>query len=61
MLWRTEAVMVSWQKDGYFFWRTRNFKEVYFKDESNETKIWETVQVTIKELDRYVLKWDLVK
>ena len=61
MLWRTEAVMVSWQKDGYFFWRTRNFKEVYFKDESNEINIGETVHVKIQELDRYVLKWELVK
>jgi hypothetical protein len=59
MIWRTEDVLVSWKKDWYFFWRTRNFKEVYFKDESEKVEIWDTVSVSITELDRYVLKWEI--
>jgi hypothetical protein len=58
MLGKTEKVLVAWKKNGYFYWRTRNFKEVFFKWEN--TKIWDLVNVLIKELDKYVLKWKLV-
>lgn len=60
MLWNIEEVLVSWQKDEYFFWRTRNFKEVYFEvPEWREVKIWDLVKVKLTELDRYVIKWEL--
>ncbi len=69
MLGRIEEVLISWQKDEYFYWRTRNFKEVFFecKDISEKNllkkidiKIWDIVKVKITELDRYVLKWKLI-
>lgn len=59
MLWKTEEVLISWEKDSQFFWRTRNFKEIYFS-KSEWLKIWYIVKVKILELDKYVLKWELV-
>ena len=62
MLWTVEDVLVSGQKDEYFFWRTRNFKEVYFTvPEGKEVKIWDLSKVKLEELDRYVIKWSLVE
>jgi tRNA A37 methylthiotransferase MiaB len=61
MLGRTEEIMISGNKDGYSFWRTRNFKEVYIKDELINHKPGDLVMVKITELDRYVLKWELEK
>lgn len=58
MIWKIEKVLVCWQKDEYFFWRTRNFKEVYFLWEN--IMIWDLVDVKIEELDRYVLKWKII-
>lgn len=60
MLGREEEVLISWEKDNYFFGRTRNFKEVYFPVSTNLT-IWDLVIVKITELDKYVLKWELIK
>ena len=58
MLGKIEEVLISWEKDWEFIWRTRNFKEVRFikKDGIN---IWDIVKVKIVELDRYVLKWEM--
>ena len=61
MLWRVEEIMITWNKDWYSFWRTRNFKEVYIIDELIDHKSGDLVKVKITELDRYVLKWELVK
>lgn len=61
MLWREEEIMISGNKDWYSFWRTRNFKEVYIKDELISQKPGDLVKVKITELDRYVLKWELIK
>ena len=61
MLWTIEEVLVSGQKDEFFFWRTRNFKEIYFEANENEVKIWDLVKVKLTELDRYVIKWSLVE
>ena len=62
MLWTVEDVLVSGQKDEFFFWRTRNFKEVYFTvPEWKEVKIWDLSKVKLTELDRYVIKWSLVE
>lgn len=58
MLWKIEEILISWQKDEYFFGRTRNFKEVYFI--ADNVSIWDIVNVKIIELDRYVLKWEIV-
>ena len=61
MLWTIEEVLVSGQKDEFFFWRTRNFKEIYFEANENEVKIWDLVKVKLTGLDRYVIKWSLVE
>lgn len=61
MLWNIEEVLVSGQKDEYFFGRTRNFKEIYFEvPEAREVKVWDLVRVKLEELDRYVIKWKLI-
>jgi tRNA A37 methylthiotransferase MiaB len=60
MLWKIEEVLISWEKDWEFIWRTRNFKEVRFK-EIEWVSIWDLVKVKIIELDRYILKWELIK
>lgn len=57
IIWNIEEVLVSWIKDDYFCWRTRNFKEVYFKWEW--IKVWDLVKVKILSSDRYVLNWEL--
>ena len=59
MLNKVEEVLISWEKDDKFFWRTRNFKEVYF-EKQDWINIWDIVKVKIKELDKYVLLWELV-
>jgi hypothetical protein len=61
MLWKEEIIMITWNKDSFSFWRTRNFKEVYIKDELISHKPWDLVNVKITELDRYVLKWEVAK
>ncbi|MDD3793999.1 MAG: MiaB/RimO family radical SAM methylthiotransferase [Candidatus Gracilibacteria bacterium] len=58
MLGKVEEVLVSGQKDEYFFGRTRNFKEVYFI--ADNVTIGDIVNVEIIELDRYVLKGKIV-
>jgi len=58
MLWKTEEVLISWKKDWYYFGRTRNFKEVYFKWENIE--IWDLIKVKITELDDFVLRGEIV-
>ncbi len=59
MLWKIEEILISWKKEWQFFGRTRNFKEVFFKMEPS-LKIWDIVKVKITDLDKYVLKWELV-
>ena len=57
MLGKNYEVLISWFKDGQFFGRTRNFKEVFFEwSKKNTIKIWDIVEVEVWELDRYVLK-----
>ena len=60
MLGRVEEILISWKKDWYHFGRTRNFKEVYFKDLEEKVNIWEIVKIKITELDNFVLKGELV-
>lgn len=55
MLGRSEEVLISWEKGDYYFWRTRNFKEVFF-EKSDTYKIGDLAPITIMEMDRYVLK-----
>jgi len=59
MLWNIEKVFVIWKKDEYFYGRTRNFKEVFF-DWPDSIKSWDSVNIRLKELDRYVIKWELI-
>ena len=60
MLNKVEEVLISWEKEWEFIWRTRNFKEVRFKWKE-WTNIWDIVNVKILELDRYILKWEMIK
>lgn len=60
MLDMTEKVLVYWKKDWQYYWRTRNFKEVYFKW-SNIINIWDILNVKLNSLDRYIIKWELIK
>lgn len=59
MLGREEEILVSWEKDEYFFGRTRNFKEVFFPKQE-WVQIWDIVQVKILKIDDWVLKWEIV-
>ena len=56
MLWREEEILISWEKDEQFFWRTRNFKEVFFP-KNHHNKVWDIVKVKINALDKFVLLW----
>jgi tRNA A37 methylthiotransferase MiaB len=69
MIWKVEEVLISWKKEWQFFGRTRNFKEVFFSPYPNsllkgegkeDVKIWDIVKVKITELDKYVLKGELI-
>lgn len=59
MLNREEEVLISWEKDGIFFWRTRNFKEVRFP-KKEWINIWDIVKVKINKLDKYVLNGNII-
>jgi len=59
MLNKVEEILISWEKDWYLIWRTRNFKEVRFKKEV-WVNIWNLVKVKIIKLDRYVLIWKMI-
>ena len=58
MLDRVEEILVSGEKEWKFFGRTRNFKEIYFP-KKDWIKIWDIVKVKLKELDRYIIKWEI--
>lgn len=60
MIWRTELVLISWIKNWEYFWRTRNFKEIFFTSEKN-LNIWDLVKVKLLELDSFVIKWKKVE
>jgi tRNA A37 methylthiotransferase MiaB len=59
MLWKQEKILIYWKKDEYFYGRTRNFKEVFFES-NNNLKTWDIVNVKLVELDRYVIKGEIV-
>lgn len=59
MLGREEEILVSWEKDEYFFGRTRNFKEVFF-EKKDGVLIWDIVKVKITWIDAWVLNWEIV-
>lgn len=59
MLWREEDILISWEKDGDFFGRTRNFKEVFFPKKEG-VNIWDLTKVRITGLDGWTLKWENV-
>ncbi len=57
MIWTIQEVLVAWEKDWKKFWRTRNFKEVFFDWDNINT--WDLVNVKITDIDRYVLNWTI--
>ncbi len=59
MLGKVEEVLITGKKDGEFFGRTRNFKEVYFKCDEENTKIWDIKKVQLQEVDRYIIRGSL--
>jgi len=59
MLNKKEEILISWEKDWYFYGRTRNFKEVFLKKD-NKIKIWDLIKIQITDLDKYVLKWKII-
>ena len=60
MIGKEEEILISWKKDWYFFWRTRNFKEVFFKDLEEKRQIWDIIKVKITDLDWFVLRGEIV-
>lgn len=59
MIWRVEEILISWIKDDQFYWRTRNFKEVFFPI-LEWFDIWDIVKVRITWVQDWVLVWELV-
>ena len=59
MIWKIYEVLISWKKDWKLFWRTRNFKEIYFEDKNN-IKIGNLIKVKIKNIDKYRINWELI-
>lgn len=58
MIWKIEKILISWEKDWEFFWRTRNFKEVYF-DKIDNIYVWSIVKIKVTRLDKWTLKWEI--
>lgn len=56
MLWKVEKILINWEKDWFYFWRTRNYKEVYFSSESI-LKIWDLVDVKLEKVDNFIIRW----
>ncbi|MFA5916814.1 MAG: MiaB/RimO family radical SAM methylthiotransferase [Candidatus Gracilibacteria bacterium] len=59
MIGREEYLLIYGEKDGQFFGRTRNFKEVFVEKQS-DFKIGDLVKVKITKLDRWVLKGEII-
>ncbi len=59
MMGREEDILISWEKDEYFFGRTRNFKEVFF-EKKDGVKIGDIVKIKITWIDAWVLNWEIV-
>lgn len=59
MIGREEEVLINWKKDNQFFWRTRNFKEVFF-EKDNRYKVWDLVKVKIEKIDKWVLRGKII-
>lgn len=59
MIWKIEELMITDKKWSEFRWRTRNFKEIVF-NWLDELKIWDLIKIKITELDKWVLKWEMI-
>lgn len=59
MIWHVFEVLVSWEKDSKIFWRTRNFKEVFFDKKENISN-WDIVKVRITWIDNWVLNGEVL-
>lgn len=53
-----EEILISWEKDWQFYWRTRNFKEVFF-EKKDWVKIGDIVKVKITWVNGWVLNWKI--
>lgn len=60
MIGREEDILITGERDNQFFWRTRNFKEVFFEKTSDETVVGDVVKVKIQEIDKWVLRGERV-
>ena len=69
MIWNTFEVLISWEKDGKFFGRTRNFKEVFFEKPPLNSpliggtwggyKVWDIVKVKITWVESWILNGEV--
>lgn len=59
MIWRVEEILISWEKDWKYFWRTRNFKEVFF-DKIDNINVWDIVRVEITWINKWVLEGEII-
>lgn len=60
LIWTTQEVLVQGiSKSWKMYWRTRNFKEVYF-DNNPEISIWDIVTVKIDWLNKWVLEGSII-
>lgn len=59
MLGKIEEVLIWWEKEEQFYWRTRNFKEVFFNKKIWKN-VWDIVKVKIISLNKYVLLGELI-
>jgi len=69
MIWKIEEILISWEKEWQFFWRTRNFKEVFFSKHILNSSliggpwrvynIWDIVKVKITWINDWVLIWEI--
>ncbi|MDD5770096.1 MAG: MiaB/RimO family radical SAM methylthiotransferase [Candidatus Gracilibacteria bacterium] len=59
MIGKVGEILISGEKDGQFFGRTRNFKEVFF-DKIDGIKIGDIVKVRILEVDTWVLLGEII-
>lgn len=61
MIWKIEEVLILWIKDWQFYWRTRNFKEVFFQKWNwKQIWIWNILKVKITWINWWILVWEII-
>ncbi len=57
MIWKNETILIEWTTEHWkYFWRTRNYKEIYFEN-TKKAKIWDLVEVKIEKMLKWTLSW----